>query len=57
MSPRKDPGLPPRWMFRFIWVADRARCRLTGGRFGLSRPQPGRWGTMRLTTIGRRTGK
>jgi deazaflavin-dependent oxidoreductase (nitroreductase family) len=31
--------------------------RLTGGRRGLWRPKVDRWGTMRLTTIGRRTGK
>jgi deazaflavin-dependent oxidoreductase (nitroreductase family) len=31
--------------------------RLTGRRRGLWRPKPNRWGTMRLTTVGRRTGK
>ena len=31
--------------------------RWTGGRLGLWRPKPGGWGTMRLTTIGRRTGR
>jgi deazaflavin-dependent oxidoreductase (nitroreductase family) len=30
---------------------------LAGGRLGLRRPKPGRWGTMRLTTVGRRTGR
>jgi deazaflavin-dependent oxidoreductase (nitroreductase family) len=30
--------------------------RLTGGRRGLWEPRPGRWGTIRLTTIGRRSG-
>ena len=49
--------LPPRWLFRSVWVVDRASHRLTGGRRGLSRPKPDRWGTMGLTTIGRRTGK
>lgn len=29
---------------------------MTGGRLGLWRPKPGRWGTLRLTTIGRRSG-
>ena len=31
--------------------------RVTGGRRGLWRPRPGRWGTLRLTTVGRRSGK
>ena len=31
--------------------------RWTGGRFGLWRPKPGRWGTLCLTTVGRRTGR
>ena len=34
-----------------------AGFRQTGGRRGLWLPKPGKWGTMRLTTIGRRTGK
>jgi deazaflavin-dependent oxidoreductase (nitroreductase family) len=31
--------------------------RLTGGRRGLWTPKAGKWGTMRLTTVGRRSGK
>jgi deazaflavin-dependent oxidoreductase (nitroreductase family) len=31
--------------------------RVTRGRKGLWRPKPGKWGTMRLTTVGRRSGK
>jgi deazaflavin-dependent oxidoreductase (nitroreductase family) len=31
--------------------------RLTRGRIGLWRPKPGKWGAMRLTTVGRRTGR
>ncbi|MFD1575415.1 nitroreductase/quinone reductase family protein [Agromyces cerinus subsp. nitratus] len=30
--------------------------RITGGRVGLWRPKPRGWGTLHLTTIGRRTG-
>ena len=30
---------------------------VTRGRFGLWTPKPDRWGTMRLTTIGRRSGE
>jgi F420H(2)-dependent quinone reductase len=53
----RAPRLPPRWFIRFVWSAHRAVCRMSGGRVGLWRPKPGRWGTARLTTIGRHTGK
>jgi deazaflavin-dependent oxidoreductase (nitroreductase family) len=49
--------LPPRWFVRTAWVLHRALFSLTGGRFGLSRPEAGgRFGMMRLTTRGRRSG-
>ncbi len=53
----RRPRLPPRSFVRLFWSAHRAVYRLTGGRVGLWRPKAGRWGTMRLTTIGRRTGQ
>ena len=53
----KSPRLPPRWFVRTAWVVHRAIHRLTGGRRGLWKPRPGKWGAMRLTTVGRRTGK
>jgi F420H(2)-dependent quinone reductase len=53
----KSPWLPPRWVVRAAWVLHRLIYRLTGGRRGLWRPKVGRWGALRLTTIGRRTGK
>lgn len=49
--------LPPRWFIRTFWKGHRGVYRLTRGRFGLWRAKPNRWGTMRLTTIGRRTGR
>ena len=50
--------LPPRWFVRTAWVVHRALYALTGGRFGLWRPQAGsRFGTLRLTTRGRRSGR
>jgi deazaflavin-dependent oxidoreductase (nitroreductase family) len=49
--------LPPRWFIRLFWSTHRRLYRWTGGRLGLWRPKPGRWGTMRITTIGRRTGR
>jgi F420H(2)-dependent quinone reductase len=54
-SPRA-PRLPPRWFVRTAWVVHRAIHRLTAGRRGLWKAKPGKWGTMRLTTTGRRTG-
>jgi deazaflavin-dependent oxidoreductase (nitroreductase family) len=53
----RTPRLPPRWFIRFFWSAHRAVCRASGGRMGLWRPKAGRWGTARVTTIGRRTGR
>lgn len=53
----KQPFLPPRWFVRLAWSVHRGLYRLTGGRFGLRRAKPGRWGTMRLTTTGRRSGQ
>ncbi len=49
--------LPPRWFVVSFWHGHRALLRATGGRLGLWRPKPGRWGTLRLTTTGRRSGK
>lgn len=49
--------LPPSWFIRIAWAVHRAIYRLTGGRRGLWRPSPGKWGTVRLTTVGRRSGK
>lgn len=47
----------PRPLIRIFWVLHRAAHRLTGGRFGLTRPEAGgRFGMMRLATVGRRSG-
>jgi F420H(2)-dependent quinone reductase len=53
----KPARVPPRWFVKLAWKTHRGLYRITRGRIGLWRPKPGRWGTMRLTTIGRRTGK
>ncbi|GID29846.1 nitroreductase/quinone reductase family protein [Paractinoplanes brasiliensis] len=50
------PWLPPRWFIRFAWSVHRTLYRVSGGRVGLRRPSAGRYGMMRLTTIGRRSG-
>ena len=52
----KPARLPPRWFIRAFWKVHRAIVRITRGRLGLWLPKPGRWGAMRLTTTGRRTG-
>lgn len=52
----KPARLPPRWFVLCFWHAHRTLLRLTGSRFGLWRPKSGRWGALRLTTTGRRTG-
>ena len=53
----RQPFLPPRWFIRSAWSVHRAVVRVSGGRIGLWRPKPDGWGTVRLTTIGRRTGR
>ena len=48
----------PRFLLRIFWAIHRAIYRGTGGRIGLSRPQVGkRFGMLRLTTVGRRSGQ
>ena len=53
----KSARLPPRWFIRFAWKFHKGLYRITGGRFGLRRATPDRWGMMHVTTIGRRSGQ
>ncbi len=53
----RSAWLPPRWVIRLAWKLHRAVYRVTRGRVGLWTPKANRWGTVRLTTIGRRTGE
>lgn len=49
---------PPRPLIKLFWKLHRAAYRITGGRFGLQRPEAGsKFGMLRLHTLGRRTGK
>ena len=59
MPGRRDPGprVPPRWFVRGAWSVHRGLYRLTRGRLGLWTAKGDRWGTLRLTTVGRRTGR
>jgi len=50
------PRMPPGFVIRAIWAVHRAIYRWTGGRRGLWRATPQKWGTFRLHTVGRRSG-
>ena len=54
---QKTPPNVPRWLVRTIWVVHRAAYSVTGGRFGLRTPTSTRWGMLRLTSVGRRSGR
>jgi deazaflavin-dependent oxidoreductase (nitroreductase family) len=53
----QPPRLPPRWFVLLAWHTHRGLYRVTGGRAGLWRPKARGWGTLYLTTTGRRTGR
>jgi len=48
--------VPPRWFVVTFWHVHRWIVRASRGRRGLWPPRPGKWGTLRLTTTGRRSG-
>jgi F420H(2)-dependent quinone reductase len=57
-SAHPAPNVPPRWFIHAAWIAHRAVHRFTRGRRGLAPPKSGgKFGYLRLTTIGRRSGK
>lgn len=49
--------VPPRWFVVTAWHVHRLIVRASGRRRGLWPPRPGKWGTLRLTTRGRRSGE
>ncbi|TDW91280.1 nitroreductase/quinone reductase family protein [Kribbella sp. VKM Ac-2566] len=49
--------LPPRWFVRAAWKVHRGLYNASKGRKGLSRPRGKKYGLLRLTVIGRRTGE
>jgi deazaflavin-dependent oxidoreductase (nitroreductase family) len=55
-EPTRKAPLPPRWFVRLAWAVHRALYRVTGGRLGLGRATDDKWGTMRVHTIGRKSG-
>jgi F420H(2)-dependent quinone reductase len=56
METTRKPFLPPRWFIRAAWVVHRALYSVSGGRFGLRKPNPKTYGMLRINTIGRRSG-
>ena len=53
----KPAKLPPSWFIHAFWRVHRALNRLSGGRFLWTTASKRGWGAMRLTTIGRRSGR
>ena len=54
---RGKARLPPRWFVVTFWHVHRLIVRASRGRKGLWPPRPGKWGALRLTTRGRRSGE
>ena len=50
------PKVPPRWFVHVAWRIHRALYRLSGGRFLWTPTNKRGSGTLRLTTVGRRSG-
>ena len=51
------PRIPPRWFVRAAWFIHRTIFRLTRGRLGLWPATSEKWGSMRLKSVGRRSGQ
>lgn len=49
--------IPPRWLLRIIWAADRFLSRLSGGRLTLPSLSGGILRTLFLRTVGRKSGE
>jgi F420H(2)-dependent quinone reductase len=70
MNPRRDdvvarsgaeatrpPRLPPAWFKHAFWHTHRVLNRLSGGRFLWTPASKRGWGALRLTTVGRKSGR
>ncbi len=53
----RPPRTPPPWYVHTAWRLHRALYRLSGGRFLWTTSNKRGWGALRLTTIGRKSGK
>ncbi len=56
-SAPRPPKVPPPWFVHIAWRAHRALYRLSGGRFLWTTSNKRGWGALRLTTIGRKSGR
>jgi F420H(2)-dependent quinone reductase len=56
-SGAKPPRVPPRWFVHVAWRVHRGLYRISGGRFLWTPANKRGWGAMRLTTIGRTSGR
>ena len=54
---RKKGRVPPRWFVVSFWHVHRWIVRATKAKRGLWRARPGKWGALRLTVPGRRSGE
>jgi deazaflavin-dependent oxidoreductase (nitroreductase family) len=53
----RPPKMPPPWFVHTAWRVHRALYRLSGGRFLWTPANKRGWGALRLTTIGRKSGR
>ena len=53
----RPPKLPPAWFKHAFWHVHRALHRVSGGRFLWTPSSKRGWGALRLTTVGRRSGR
>lgn len=53
----RPPRMPPAWFVHTAWRVHRALHRLSGGRFLWGPTNKRGWGALRLTTVGRRSGR
>jgi deazaflavin-dependent oxidoreductase (nitroreductase family) len=54
---RDKARLPPRWFIKTFCHRHRQIVRASHGRKGLRAPRPGKWGALRLTATGLRSGE
>jgi F420H(2)-dependent quinone reductase len=53
----RPPRHPPPWFVHTAWRVHRALYRLSGGRFLWTTSNKRGWGSLRLTTVGRKSGE
>ena len=56
-NPTRPPKHPPPWFVHTAWRVHRALNRLSGGRFLWTTSNKRGWGSLRLTTVGRKSGQ